>query len=284
MGGHAQQLRADAPRACVVVAAALSLWALAVQPAPARAIGPLPHRHADPVSAIDATPSVDGMKPVLGRDDHSAATALLTAAAAGAVVKKTGHAAAPTRPDGLVAGSPAIDPVVLAAHQKSAATMARTAPRCRLHWSLLAGIGQVESGNAHSTNVSANGDTHPSILGPVLDGSAGFAAIADTDQGRYDGNASWDRAVGPMQFIPSSWRHSAQDGNGDGRRNPNNVFDASLASANYLCRGHDLAVPAELGQAVYSYNHSWDYVRAVLAWTVAFRTGHLILPATSAPA
>lgn len=288
MGGHVQQLRTDAPRAGVVVLVALSLWALAVySPAPARAMGRLPQQPGQAASSNLSTLSVDGSKPVLRRDDNAAATAQLTAAATGAVVKKTKQKGAPgttpSRPDGLVAGSPAIDPVVLAAHQRSAATMARTEPGCHLNWSLLAGIGQVESGNAHSTRVAPNGDTHPSILGPVLDSSGGFAAIADTDHGRYDGNASWDRAVGPMQFIPSSWRRWARDGNGDGRRDPSNVFDASLGSAGYLCQGHDLAVPGQLGQAVYSYNHSWDYVRSVLAWTIAFRTGHLILPAGPGP-
>src|SRR2546428_764976 len=83
---------------------------------------------------------------------------------------------------------------------------------------------------ARSGVVDANGTTVSPILGPVLDGN-GFAAIPDTDGGRLDGNQVWDRAVGPMQFLPSTWTTWSADGNGDHRADPNNVFDASLAAA-----------------------------------------------------
>ena len=60
-------------------------------------------------------------------------------------------------------------------------------PGCHITWPLLAGIGKVESAHASGGKVDANGNTRGKILGPVLDGGPGMAAIADTDQGVYDG-------------------------------------------------------------------------------------------------
>jgi hypothetical protein len=45
------------------------------------------------------------------------------------------------------------------------------------------------------------------------------------------------RAVGPMQFIASTWRRVQVDGNGDGRGDPDNIYDAALGAAVYLCAG-----------------------------------------------
>ena len=59
----------------------------------------------------------------------------------------------------------------------------------------------------------------------------GFAAIADTDGGALDGDARWDHAVGPMQFIPSTWQLAGRDGNGDGTADPFNIDDAALSAA-----------------------------------------------------
>ncbi len=91
-------------------------------------------------------------------------------------------------------------------------------PGCHITWPLLAGIGKVESAHASGGRVEANGNTRGKILGPVLDGGPGMAAITDTDQGLYDGDTAWDRAVGPMQFIPGTWTAFGADGNGDGVR------------------------------------------------------------------
>ncbi|MFD7529977.1 lytic murein transglycosylase [Streptomyces sp. NPDC059849] len=168
------------------------------------------------------------------------------------------------------AGIPA---TVLAAYRKAESTLGRTDPGCRLPWQLLAAIGKVESGQAGGGRVDAHGTTLTPILGPVLDG-AGFANIPDTDGGAYDGDRRHDRAVGPMQFIPSTWAHWGQDGNGDGRRDPNNIFDAALAAGHYLCAGpRDLSVKADLDRAILSYNHSDTYLRTVLSWLEFYRKG-----------
>ncbi|MFJ7253453.1 lytic transglycosylase domain-containing protein [Streptomyces sp. NPDC098085] len=167
---------------------------------------------------------------------------------------------------------------ILAAYKKAEQTVADSDAACRLPWQLLAAIGKVESGQARGGRVDANGTTFSPILGPVLDGR-GFAMIKDTDNGAYDGDATHDRAVGPMQFIPSTWATWGQDGNGDGRKDPNNIYDAALAAGRYLCAGsRDLSLAADLDRAVLSYNHSDAYLRTVRSWFDYYKRGTHEIP------
>ncbi|MEV6160563.1 lytic transglycosylase domain-containing protein [Streptomyces sp. NPDC052052] len=167
---------------------------------------------------------------------------------------------------------------VLAAYKKAERTIADSDAACRLPWQLLAAIGKVESGQARGGRVDADGTTFSPILGPVLDGR-GFALIEDTDNGAYDGDSTHDRAVGPMQFIPSTWATWGQDGNGDGRKDPNNIYDAALAAGRYLCAGsRDLSVDADLDRAVLSYNHSDTYLRTVRSWFEYYKRGTHEIP------
>ncbi|MFB6439294.1 lytic transglycosylase domain-containing protein [Streptomyces sp. NPDC056411] len=193
------------------------------------------------------------------------------------------------RPDGgAVITGPAqagIPATVLAAYKKAESELAAQNAGCRLPWQLLAGIGKVESGQARGGAVDAEGTTVQPILGPQLNGN-GFARITDTDGGRYDGDRTHDRAVGPMQFIPSTWSQGGPvgagwgaDGNGDGKRDPNNVFDAALAAGHYLCAGgRDLSVQQDLDRAVLGYNHSEEYLRTVLSWYEFYRHGSFEVP------
>ncbi|MFI6283739.1 lytic transglycosylase domain-containing protein [Streptomyces sp. NPDC051018] len=168
------------------------------------------------------------------------------------------------------AGIPA---TVLAAYKRAEQTIASSDPGCKVPWQLLAAIGKVESGQARGGKVDANGTTTSKILGPVLNG-VGFANISDTDNGAYDGDTTYDRAVGPMQFIPSTWATWGQDGNGDGRKDPNNIYDAALAAGRYLCVGNrDLTVQADLDRAILGYNHSREYLRTVLSWFEYYKRG-----------
>jgi len=164
----------------------------------------------------------------------------------------------------------------LDAYRNAERVLARTNPGCHLSWTLLAAIGQVESDNGRygGAVVLANGDTSPRILGPVLNGTGGVGAIRDTDGGRYDGDTVWDRAVGPMQFIPGTWAAYGADGNGDGIRNPGNIADAALAAAGYLCAGGgDLRITGDARAAVMRYNHSVAYVDLVLSLARAYASG-----------
>jgi hypothetical protein len=163
----------------------------------------------------------------------------------------------------------------LAAYVSAADAVDKTMPECNLYWQLLAGIGYVESDHASSggsASPSWSGEAVPPILGPVLDGQGGVAAIPDTDHGRLDGNTTWDRAVGPMQFLPSTWARFGADAGHDGDApDPQNIQDAALAAAVYLCTAASrLDQPANAIEAVYSYNHSFDYVRSVLTITADY--------------
>ncbi|MER7938743.1 MULTISPECIES: lytic transglycosylase domain-containing protein [unclassified Streptomyces] len=173
------------------------------------------------------------------------------------------------------AGIPA---TVLDAYKRAEAELRDSKPGCNLPWQLLAAIGKVESGQARGGDVDAEGTTLHRILGPQLDGN-GFALIKDTDGGQYDGNSQYDQAVGPMQFIPSTWAWAGRDGNGDGVKDPNNVYDAALAAGHYLCRyDWDLSVQADMNRAILSYNGSQEYLNLVLSWYEFYRKGTHSIP------
>lgn len=181
----------------------------------------------------------------------------------------------PVTPGSSEAGIPA---TVLDAYKKAETALREAKPGCNLPWELLAAIGKVESGQARGGRVDANGTTISRILGPQLNGN-GFANISDTDNGAYDGDSSYDRAVGPMQFIPSTWEWAGRDGNGDGKRDPNNVYDAALAAGHYLCRfGWDLSTQGDLDRAILSYNNSQDYLNLVMRWLEYYRKGTHEIP------
>jgi hypothetical protein len=161
---------------------------------------------------------------------------------------------------------------VLAAYTLAVAV---SPPQCHLTTSMLAAIGQVESGNLAGHTIDAHHRVSPAILGPVLDGQK-YRAVADTDAGRWDHDTVWDRALGPMQIIPASWRVVGLDMDGDGVRDPQNIYDSAGATMAYLCSGgRDLSSPAALKQAILSYNESDSYLHAVLAWKSVFDAADL---------
>ena len=142
----------------------------------------------------------------------------------------------------------------------------REAAECPgLPWPVLAGISRVESnhGRYGGSAISPTGAVSPPIIGIPLDGTNGTARIEDSDDGKWDHDTTWDRAVGPFQFIPSSWRIFGGDGNGDGVADPNNILDALPAMRRHLCPQGQVT---DVHAAIYSYNHSDAYVEQVLGW------------------
>jgi len=175
----------------------------------------------------------------------------------------------------------------LAAYRQAASLVDSADPGCHLDWALLAAIGRVESNHARfgGNQLDSAGVAQPGIIGIPLDGSNGTALITDSDGGLLDRDTTYDRAVGPMQFIPSTWRFAGVDADGDGVKNPQDMADAASATAVYLCSGPgDVRVPDELRSAILRYNASDSYVRTVTAIAEAYREGVTALPASALPA
>jgi membrane-bound lytic murein transglycosylase B len=160
--------------------------------------------------------------------------------------------------------------VALDAYHRAADTLAREQPSCGVQWWALAGISKVEGrhGTFGGSSLDRYGNTTRRIIGIPLDGNNNTAVISDTDGGALDGDPVHDRAVGPMQFIPSTWRRFASDGNGNGSADPHNLYDASLAAARYLCRASGgLTGDGGLRVAYLAYNRSTAYVEQVLTYS-----------------
>jgi membrane-bound lytic murein transglycosylase B len=179
-----------------------------------------------------------------------------------------------------------IPSAALSAYQRAAQVIDSADKSCNIDWPLIAAIGRVESnhGRYGGNTLDSNGVSRPGIYGIPLDGSNGTSKIADSDAGQYDNDPRFDRAVGPMQFIPSTWSVVGVDGDGDGKRNPQDIDDAALATAVYLCSGdEDLSGTDGQRAAVYRYNHSQDYVDLVLSIMAAYAEGdYSSVPTSSA--
>lgn len=227
----------------VIAGGALAFTLPAASPADSHA-APAPSQPDESrTSAADISTS-----PAPGSDDRTGIVALADPATASALAETTG-----------------IPERVLLAYLGASLRVAEENPRCGLGWNTLAGIGFVESGHGtHAgSHVTETGETTPAIIGIPLDGTDSNV-IRDTDEGRLDGDAVWDRAVGPMQFIPSTWETWGADGNGDGSTDPQQIDDAALAAGRYLCAaGGDLTAPDRWIAAIAAYNDAVEYNNAV---------------------
>jgi membrane-bound lytic murein transglycosylase B len=191
-------------------------------------------------------------------------------------------AIAPAVPDGAAdatvagASTSGIPSAALSAYQRAAQIIDAADTTCNVPWELIAAIGRVESnhGQYAGNTLNSDGVSVPGVFGPELNGKNGTQAIMDTDGGQLDHDPVYDRAVGPMQFIPSTWSSVKVDADGDGQRNPQDIDDASLASAVYLCSGtDDLSTRKGQEASVFRYNHSREYVDLVLRIMEAYSQG-----------
>lgn len=103
-----------------------------------------------------------------------------------------------------------------------------------LSWTVLAAIGQVESSHGRNNGPSSAG------------------------------------ALGPMQFMPATWKAYGRDGDGDGTADIWSPYDAVPSAAGYLCANGAGQGGARLEKAVWFYNHSWSYVAKVMAVARAY--------------
>lgn len=178
-------------------------------------------------------------------------------------------------PDWLAATSAAtgIPERALAAYAGAVIVKADEMPECGIAWNTLAAIGATESdhGRHGGSTVGPDGTVTPPIYGPPLDGGPGVEHIPDSDGGAIDGDATIDRAAGPFQLIPQSWRNWHIDANGDGVEDPQNIDDAALATVNYLCRV-SVGIDTEQGwiAAVSGFNSPQSYRDTVARTAVRY--------------
>jgi hypothetical protein len=227
-------------------------------------------------SSPSATPGfpVDG---AAGLPSLNAPAAGISSAPAAPGISGSPAQAAPTatggRPADALAGwaqqvgtRVGIPVVAVQAYGYAELVVARQTPNCHLSWTTLAAIGQVESahGSANGAVLGADGSVQPPIRGLPLDGKGGRQLIQDTDQGTIDSDTTYDRAVGPLQFIPSTWKENAVDADNNGVADPNDIDDAALTAAVYLCRnGRDMSKADAWYDAILSYNALRPYAQKV---------------------
>lgn len=169
-------------------------------------------------------------------------------------------------------GGMRIPAMALAAYRRAEQTMAVTMPGCGVSWNLLAGVGRIESSHSNGGATDARGTAIRPIYGPTLDGTLpGNEVIVQSNAG---GRPIYARAMGPMQFLPGTWSRYASDGDGDGKADPQNLFDAALGAARYLCSGGlNLRNQSQVLTAILRYNNSMAYAQNVMGWAAAYATG-----------
>ena len=236
----------------------------------AGAVGAAPSRLGAPVYDTDVTP-LAAVSPSHGDSSGVTVVALTKQPSNFRVAAAT--VSAPPPP--IVLNSPGamrIPGVALAAYRNAEAVMATAAPGCGVSWNLLAGIGRIESQHANGGATDSRGTAVNPIYGPALDGTLpGNEVIVQTVQA---GRPMYARAIGPMQFLPGTWSRYASDGDGDGRADPQNVYDAALAAARYLCTGGlNLRNQSQVLTAILRYNNSMAYAQNVMGWAAAYATG-----------
>lgn len=103
---------------------------------------------------------------------------------------------------------------------------------------------------------------------------AGIGA-EETDHGRSNlpgvhSGHNFAGAMGPMQFLPATWREYGVDGDHDGKKNPYDPADAIPAAARYLKAN---GAPAKMWGAIWHYNHEDWYVSDVLRYASEYADG-----------
>jgi membrane-bound lytic murein transglycosylase B len=252
------------PAVGVVVIAPLVLAAAvgAAGPVPAPAPAAVQNTDVLPMVAVAPTPL-----------DTSGPTVVAVARPATSFNVASASTAAPP-PSAVVTapGALRIPSIALSAYRNAESMMTRAYPDCGVSWNLLAGIGRIESGHANGGATDTRGNPVKPIYGPTLDGTLpGNEVIVQSVQA---GRVTYARAMGPMQFLPGTWSRYASDGDGDGEADPQNIYDATLAAARYLCSGNlNLRDQDQVLTSILRYNNSMAYARNVLGWAAAYATG-----------
>lgn len=241
--------------AAVLVVGAAGVWFLT------RAAAPKPGLTTADIPALQVTPA-----------QVQPGAAVPVSLAADPVVPAKQGATGANQPTSLtdwanrVSGVTGIPEPALWAYGNAELAVRATEPDCGLTWATLAGIGRVESNNGQfaGAHLLPTGEESQPVIGVPLDGTGGVQDIPDTDHGRLDGDPVHDHAVGPMQFLPSTWADYGADALGNGQPDPENINDAALAAARYLCAGgRNMATASGWWSGIMAYNDSAQYGQKV---------------------
>jgi hypothetical protein len=146
------------------------------------------------------------------------------------------------------AGLDGIPVVLIDAVNKAVVTSKTKYPQCTMDTALMLGFARTEAGGGLRT-ITSNGDMVPRFI------HTGNSSNSENDQGVLDGDPLADHAVGAFGSDPGTWvGYKSQnpninprdyttwtgygrdaDGNGDGVRDPNNVYDAALGAIFQVC-------------------------------------------------
>ncbi|WP_137874833.1 lytic murein transglycosylase [Rhodococcus sp. Q] len=268
MGRHSKPTESKAKRNSVIALAGLVPTGLVAAANAGGATIVLPFLTTAKASPLTDAPAKQAPAPEPEAIVPEPATATPAFAAAPAPAPAAAPAPLPEGPLGI----PAIN---YDAYRSAERVLAERNPTCGISWMQVAGVGRVESSHANGGKADERGNLIEPIIGLPLDGSLpGQAVITDTDGGALDGDTVYDRAVGPTQFIPSTWALYGTDGNGDGVADPQNLYDAAASTASYLCDGGtNMRDIVSATKAILRYNNSMAYVANVTAWSLAYSTG-----------
>lgn len=268
MGRHSKPTESKAKRNSVIALAGLVPTGLVAAANAGGATIVLPFLTTAKASPLTDAPAEQAQAPEPEAIVPEPATATPAFAAAPAPAPAAAPAPLPEGPLGI----PAIN---YDAYRSAERVLAERNPTCGISWMQIAGVGRVESSHANGGKADERGNLIEPIIGLPLDGSLpGQAVITDTDGGALDGDTVYDRAVGPTQFIPSTWALYGTDGNGDGVADPQNLYDAAASTATYLCDGGtNMRDIVSATKAILRYNNSMAYVANVTAWSLAYSTG-----------
>lgn len=180
----------------------------------------------------------------------------------------------------------------LQAYGYATVVLQKARPDCHLGWTTLAGIARIESDHARfgGAVIASDGAVRPPIRGVALNGTGGNAVIVDPAGSARVRRTVYARAMGPFQFIPDTWKRwglradsgykaiqgalaSAGPAPTGMIGSPDNIDDAALAAARYLCAaGGDLATASGWRRAVLAYNHSVVYLGQVRNAATGYET------------
>jgi hypothetical protein len=167
----------------------------------------------------------------------------------------------PGQPSPVLAGEGplAVPELVYYAYRAAEMQLQIDTPGCGLQWNLLAAVGRLESRHADGGRTDVLGTLSSPKVSP-------------------------NGELGPLQLPAAVWEQYTADGNADGRTDPQNIFDQSLAAGHWMCANDaNLREPEGRTGAVAMFDSRPEYLKNVEAWSAAYEKSAATSPGVIAP-